>query len=191
MKCCTIPGCSKRHEARGWCKAHYKRWERHGDPLAGGTPHGEAARFLAEVVLTFQRDECLFWPYARNGAGYGEISAGDGRVTYIHRVACEAEHGAAPEGYLARHKCGNGHLGCVARRHLEWGTMTQNQIDRVAHGTHIRGERHPNHKLSSADVAAIRAIGSTRTQSSIALEFGIARATVGDILSRRRRAAEA
>lgn len=33
---CNIDGCDKPAEKRGWCNAHYKRWKRHGDPLAGG-----------------------------------------------------------------------------------------------------------------------------------------------------------
>ncbi len=29
---CTIDGCSAEHEARGWCKKHYERWRKHGNP---------------------------------------------------------------------------------------------------------------------------------------------------------------
>ena len=32
MRKCTFPGCSGKHEARGWCRKHYMRWWRHGDP---------------------------------------------------------------------------------------------------------------------------------------------------------------
>lgn len=31
---CSIEGCEKPHYARGWCKKHWYRWRRHGDPLA-------------------------------------------------------------------------------------------------------------------------------------------------------------
>jgi len=31
---CTIEGCRRRHWARGWCREHYNRWYRAGDPLA-------------------------------------------------------------------------------------------------------------------------------------------------------------
>lgn len=34
---CAIEGCEKPSWARGWCQAHYTRWKRHGDPLAGRT----------------------------------------------------------------------------------------------------------------------------------------------------------
>lgn len=30
---CAIPECGKTSYARGWCKAHYSRWQRHGDPM--------------------------------------------------------------------------------------------------------------------------------------------------------------
>lgn len=30
---CTIPDCDRAHHARGWCKLHWFRWYRNGDPL--------------------------------------------------------------------------------------------------------------------------------------------------------------
>jgi hypothetical protein len=43
---CTVEGCGRLARARGWCLAHYKRWQKHGDvradvPLRGaaGTQH--------------------------------------------------------------------------------------------------------------------------------------------------------
>ena len=34
---CSIEGCDQEPcNGRGWCQAHYTRWHRHGDPLAGG-----------------------------------------------------------------------------------------------------------------------------------------------------------
>lgn len=31
---CSIDTCSRPADTRGWCRAHYIRWTRHGDPLA-------------------------------------------------------------------------------------------------------------------------------------------------------------
>lgn len=31
---CSVVGCGERHRARGWCRTHYRRWQRHGSPLA-------------------------------------------------------------------------------------------------------------------------------------------------------------
>ena len=32
MTTCSIAGCEKPRKARGWCSAHWSRWQRHGDP---------------------------------------------------------------------------------------------------------------------------------------------------------------
>lgn len=32
---CSIEGCGLKSRARGFCKKHYKKWVRYGDPLAG------------------------------------------------------------------------------------------------------------------------------------------------------------
>ena len=32
VKTCSIQGCSRPHSGRGWCRVHYQRWRRHGDP---------------------------------------------------------------------------------------------------------------------------------------------------------------
>lgn len=34
MRTCSVAGCERVHLARGWCDAHYQRWERYGDPQA-------------------------------------------------------------------------------------------------------------------------------------------------------------
>lgn len=36
VKPCSIDGCEKRAESRGWCNTHYERWRRNGDPGAAG-----------------------------------------------------------------------------------------------------------------------------------------------------------
>jgi len=33
---CSVSDCHNPVIHRGWCQAHYNRWKRHGDPLAGG-----------------------------------------------------------------------------------------------------------------------------------------------------------
>jgi hypothetical protein len=32
---CSVLGCHRPVKARGWCTAHYSRWQRHGDPRGG------------------------------------------------------------------------------------------------------------------------------------------------------------
>ena len=45
---CTVDGCEKRHQARGWCWTHYRRWRSHGDPATVRTlqPCGTKAAYL-------------------------------------------------------------------------------------------------------------------------------------------------
>jgi hypothetical protein len=38
---CSVDGCTRSAWARGWCGAHYTRWQKHGSPTAGRTPNGE------------------------------------------------------------------------------------------------------------------------------------------------------
>ena len=41
---CAAPDCSRdRHYRQPYCKAHYARWRRHGDPTAGKRPHGSTS----------------------------------------------------------------------------------------------------------------------------------------------------
>lgn len=35
MRICIIEGCGGKHHVRGWCRLHYNRWERSGDPNCG------------------------------------------------------------------------------------------------------------------------------------------------------------
>lgn len=32
---CTVGECEDDQHCRGWCRSHYRRWQRYGDPLAG------------------------------------------------------------------------------------------------------------------------------------------------------------
>jgi hypothetical protein len=34
-KVCSVENCERKHAAKGYCKRHYSRAKRHGDPLAG------------------------------------------------------------------------------------------------------------------------------------------------------------
>lgn len=46
---CSIPDCEKSGRlARGWCQMHYKRWQKHGDPLATGRLEWKACAHCSE-----------------------------------------------------------------------------------------------------------------------------------------------
>ena len=190
MKTCSVEGCSKPHKAHGWCMNHYYRWRAHGDPCGGGPSHGDAMKFLTETVLNFSGDECLIWPFARARSrrhrGYGHLKI-EGKTVQAHRYACEHVHGAAPfPAAQAAHSCGNGHLGCCNPKHVSWKTASENQLDRITHGTDGRGTRNPSAKLTDNDVREIRALEGVKSQREIAKKFGIGQAHVHRIHKRLR-----
>lgn len=185
---CRVDGCGRPVRSKGLCNAHRLRLRRYGDPLAGSTPLGEPMRYLREVVLTYDGDVCLPWPYGRAGPGYGKVWV-DGENVAVHRLVCENVNGPPPSpGHQAAHSCGNGHLACCTKRHLSWKTAAGNAEDRLIHGTHNRGERHASHKLTEADVLQIRGFSGKRPQSDVAKQFGVHRATIGKIMSGEHRA---
>jgi hypothetical protein len=150
---------------------HYSRWQRHGDPEARVIERGAPLRFFQTVILAHQEDKCLIWPYAKISSGYGEISY-EGRQQYVHRVVCEIEHGAPPTPeHEVAHSCGN--PSCCAPRHLRWATRPENFSDKLAHGTHNRGERHIFAKLTDSDVQEIRSLAGRIPRKDIARRFNI------------------
>lgn len=184
LRLCLIPDCGKPVRHTGYCSAHYSRLQKHGDPLGGRTARGAARDFLMTVVMNYEGDECLTWPFTRDKKGYGRINLG-GIPKVVSRVVCEKVNGP-PIGDRneAAHNCNNGHLGCVTKRHISWKTNQENHQDKMAHGTTNRGERCHASKLTAADVLEIRyKVGTTPTKDLAAM-FGVATRTIRNIRDR-------
>lgn len=182
---CSIPDCCKPARTKGFCTGHYSRFAKHGDPLAGRTGRGVALNFLMTDVMNYEGYECLVWPFCRDKKGYGRINMG-GSPQVVSRVVCEEEYGPAPEPLMeAAHSCGKGHLGCVTKRHLSWKTSKENNSDKLAHGTRLRGERCPASKLTANDVLDIRSKVGTMLQEDLAIMFGVSRRNIRDIRDRK------
>ena len=181
---CSIPGCGNPHSARGWCATHVRRFYRYGDPLLGEptrTPPGAPRRYYETVVLPYEGDDCLIWPFNRVGRGYAEFSR-DGKKAYVHREVCEYVHGPAPTpSHQAAHSCGNGDTGCVTKRHLRWATPKENNNERKAHGTVPFGENHPSAKLSLEQVLEIKSLLGSMSQSAIGASFGVSQKAISFI----------
>jgi hypothetical protein len=163
---------------------HYERWRAHGDPLiclVSVPPRGEPKRYLCEVVLAYEGDECLIWPFGTNEHGYGVLtSLGGSRI--VARHVCEEVNGPPPTPeHEAAHSCGKGRLACVTKRHLSWKTSAGNKADMVEHGTRLRGERSGLSKLTEPEVRQIIALKGIKSQSKIADQFGVSQRHVGRI----------
>ena len=177
---CTIDGCGKPAcNGRGWCWGHYKRERTYGDPLGRGigTPHGEPLAWIIDHA-NYAGSDCLKWPYTTTPQGRGSLWFRK-RMTQAARVMCIIAHGAPPSPqHETAHSCGKGHEGCVNPKHLRWATHSENQMDRVAHGTTIRGSRHPLAKLTESDVREIRRLLMTTSRKEVAAMFGVNRMTI-------------
>lgn len=186
---CSVQDCDKPIlvKSRGLCSTHYHRWKRYGDPLVTKKiTNGVALKHYREVVVPYDGDECLLWPFAKDSHGYAQVWL-DGRVQYVSRAICVEEHGPAPAGHQAAHLCGNGHIGCVAKTHLSWKTPLDNQADRIIHNTIARGDDSPSAKLKSDEVLEIRRLGKAGAgQLDLAKAYGVSRSLVGMILQRKR-----
>lgn len=184
-KVCKIEGCGNAQRARGWCGAHYMRWRRHSNPLAGGTSGGAPLSFLAEAIAA-ETDKCIAWPFARDLSGYGMIHI-DGKKRYASRVICAKVHGEPPSAeHEAAHSCGKGRMGCINWRHLSWKTRVENEADKLAHGTRVRGEKCNAAKLTEADVREIRRLRGSMTQDALAERFCVLRTNISRIQNRSR-----
>lgn len=184
IRLCSIPECDKPVKARGYCRAHYLRWYRHGDPLEGRTPDGAPAQWI-EDHIDHEGIDCLIWPFSKNSHGYGQINI-NGAPVGAHRIMCEKTNGPAPTAeHEAAHNCGKGQLGCIHPKHLRWATSAENSADLYAHGTINRGERNGGAKLTEADILRIRQLSQTQSHRELATMFGVSRWTIQDIIHRR------
>ena len=180
---CSIDGCGKPHQARGWCSAHHARWRRHGSPEGRGTrtPRGEPLSFLLSAIESAKPDACILWPYTRVGLGYGRVRH-NGSMQLAHRLVCEMVHGAPPSPtHHAAHRCGV--HACISKHHLRWLTNSANEADKVLHGLSNRGERASTAKLTREQVHSIRKAydDGQELTAEIGSRFGVNQSTVSQI----------
>lgn len=123
---CIIDGCTNPQYSRQWCRIHYHRWWRRGDPHS-------LARFSdpeeAFAARTEWQGDCLIWTGAAGPLGYGRIRV-YGTLKPAHRYAWERKHGTIPEGMLIDHKF-HCNPACVNIEHLRLATRAQNQSHRA------------------------------------------------------------
>lgn len=183
MISCSVEGCDGGAIGLGFCAKHYQRLKKNGSPLKTiKTPRGQPRAFLELVVLRYEGDECLIWPFSRSPDGYAKISWGDKGAT-VTRLICEEIYGHPGPGYHAAHSCGNGMKGCVTKGHLSWKTEAENQAEKFVHGTVLRGEKNPPAKLTNDQVLEIVSLRGTLSHSKLGKRFGVGTSTIGQIMN--------
>ncbi len=151
-----------------------------------------AERFWPRVEKT---DGCWLWKGGKFPNGYGQIWH-NGKTRGIHRVAWELQVGPIPDGLFVLHHCDVKNCVRVHSEHLFLGTPKDNSKDMAAKGRAgpqkfpwlWAGEKSANHKLTSEQVAQIRAIVKVRRQPSdekIGKLFGVHRVMINRIRLRK------
>lgn len=115
------------------------------------------------------------------------LSNKDGKIrtTLVHSLVLNAFVGPRPHGLLCRHMDGNPPNNNVSN--LRWGTPTENQRDRIRHGTNLPGEQNPAAKITEEEVRAIRAEHAAGgvTYAAIAAKRNLLAENVSSIVRRK------
>lgn len=140
MANCSISECERPSFCRTWCRFHWQRWYRYGDPLIEKPARivgDDKRRFWSKVnkngdipVYAPHLGPCWTWIGHRNPYGYGTFAAGSGtakRQWLAHRWSYLQQHGSLPSaGLELDHLCRN--RACVRPDHLDPVTGYENMI---------------------------------------------------------------
>jgi len=154
-------------------------WNRGQTSTPDNPGNSKIMLWIRDVALTWESDECLTWPFGRLRGEYGTFGRNDKSI-YAHRYICQLVHGDPPSpDSLALHSCGKGHEGCVNKKHLGWGTGTQNQLDRHTHRTSMtfRGR----YRLTATQVAEIRALTGKEPSQVTAKRYDVTESNIRKI----------
>lgn len=121
---CSIPDCDNPAAAHSWCRKHWYRWRRHGDPAftkraaprwTKRTPAIE--RFLAKIAVSGTPPYCWEWLGARDKrSGYSIFASPEGQSGHRFAYAYFVDP-CLPDTLTIDHICRN--HGCVNPAHLE------------------------------------------------------------------------
>ena len=184
---CSVVNCDRVQAAKSYCHMHYNRWRRHGDPNIARRMCRRGSGIQERLDLTVDRsggpNACWNFTGAVNRTGYGWLQI-DGVTKGVHVWAYEVSNGPIPSSLLVRHSCDN--RLCANPRHLSVGSHQDNMNDKVERGrqSRLQGVRNPNHKLSEAEVRAIR--DSALGPRELAVQYSVSVSLIGMIRQGKR-----
>lgn len=155
--------------------------ERKQRPLKGkGAGRGTVAYLSGEWRMMNQ-----VWGAGSKGYRYLTVSLSkDGKIRHhcVHILVLTVFVGPCPQGMWGRHHDGDRNNNRLDN--LSWATPKDNHADRIAHGTHLRGERCGTAKLTADQVRQIRELRQQGwLQKDIASKFKISRVQIQRILN--------
>lgn len=130
--------CDHQHQARGYCKRHYQRWNRGEDITAPIKEYNSGTveeRLLAARQVDFH--DCWNYTGCSDERGYGRMTV-DRQSRFTHRLAYETWAGPLDPDLVLDHLCAN--TLCFNPNHLEQVTQGTNVRRGSAPHFHQRGQ---------------------------------------------------
>lgn len=190
MKVCTVPGCVRKHKAKGMCDTHLKFFSRHGE-IGERRIRSLEDRLWARVDKSHGQGpggDCWEWRGYVHPTGYGQLSVdAKGKNINSNRAAYMVSKGEIPDGMWVLHTCDN--RLCCNPDHLWLGTPKDNTQDMIAKGRRrkafevSRGEDISLAKLTEDLVRAIRA-EPPATLKELSEKYGVSKATISKVRHR-------
>lgn len=177
-KKCSL--CEEAAVARGLCRRHYNLSHKNKTLDQFEKVQPEQA-FLSRIKREI--DGCWIWTGGKNYYGYGVFVLPGEEKIRAHRYAYQLWNGPLSGDDIVLHSCDN--PSCVNPAHLRKGTYKDNYRDAASKMRHSYGERHGASTLTSAQVDSIKV--DQRTQTEIALAYGVNQSTVSRIKKGLRR----
>ena len=149
--------------------------------------------YFWERVDVRQADECWAWTRAINSTGYGTVVL-HGKSYTAHRVAAwlvglvnsPSAPAKSDERTFVLHRCDN--RKCCNPHHFFLGSYAENQLDCYNKGRRprLKGETHPNAKLTQSQVDEIRLqhMAGAR-QVDLAAVYGVGQKQISRIVRRQ------
>lgn len=119
-----------------------------------------------------------------NGYKRVQVPCGNGKFAkkYVHHLVLEAFVGPRPEGMVACHNDGNSFNNHVDN--LRWDTRSNNERDKINHGTSRFGRPNVNRKLTQSQAEDVRAeyASGCVSQYKLATKYGVTQAAICSIV---------
>jgi DNA-directed RNA polymerase subunit M/transcription elongation factor TFIIS len=181
-KCGSVFYRDKRNTWAYWSLAKFcsrKCSAAHGADIAKAKTPTLAHAFWRKVD---KRDDlsCWSWSGTIDQDGYALLPF-RGKLYRANRVALMVTGVNIDSDKYACHRCGN--QWCVNPSHIYAGTASQNNNDKIRHGTHRQGSDMHSAKLSEQQVSEIRL--SKESCSKIAQKYGVSPSNIKHIKNRR------
>ena len=126
---CSLADCNNTHAVRGYCRTHYERWKRHGDPYMRTRSTVDTEFNFWEKVDKRTPESCWPWLAYVTPGGYAKFTVCNKSV-FVYRYSYELHVGPIPDGMQIDHVKARGCVrrDCVNPAHLEPVTPQVNTL---------------------------------------------------------------